>query len=184
MDCRSSRACAYYPKSGPSGTWGSPPPASLHSHHPCHGASGSLAQVGRDWIQSWVGVMVWQALTPHFLPDMRRDVQEIFRLTPHEKQCMMFSATLSKEIRPVCRKFMQDVSNGGELSAVASASEGAGSCRSPTSTLPSWHKHAGRPAEPLPLLSNWELRAWSTPEPGRTLDPAIGRQVLGVQRPL
>uniref|UniRef100_A0A8C9UN10 RNA helicase n=1 Tax=Spermophilus dauricus TaxID=99837 RepID=A0A8C9UN10_SPEDA len=43
---------------------------------------------------------------PH--PDMRRDVQEIFRLTPHEKQCMMFSATLSKEIRPVCRKFMQD----------------------------------------------------------------------------
>lgn len=42
--------------------------------------------------------------------DMRRDVQEIFRLTPHEKQCMMFSATLSKEIRPVCRKFMQDVS--------------------------------------------------------------------------
>ncbi|XP_031654981.1 ATP-dependent RNA helicase DDX39A-like [Oncorhynchus kisutch] len=39
---------------------------------------------------------------------MRRDVQDIFRLTPHEKQCMMFSATLSKEIRPVCRKFMQD----------------------------------------------------------------------------
>ncbi|XP_006900875.1 PREDICTED: ATP-dependent RNA helicase DDX39A, partial [Elephantulus edwardii] len=36
------------------------------------------------------------------------DVQEIFRLTPHEKQCMMFSATLSKDIRPVCRKFMQD----------------------------------------------------------------------------
>uniref|UniRef100_H2YEA4 RNA helicase n=1 Tax=Ciona savignyi TaxID=51511 RepID=H2YEA4_CIOSA len=40
--------------------------------------------------------------------DMRRDVQEIFRLTPHEKQVMMFSATLSKEIRPVCKKFMQD----------------------------------------------------------------------------
>ena len=45
--------------------------------------------------------------------DMRRDVQDIFRLTPHEKQCMMFSATLSKEIRPVCRKFMQDVSLEG-----------------------------------------------------------------------
>ncbi|EGW15057.1 Spliceosome RNA helicase BAT1 [Cricetulus griseus] len=29
-------------------------------------------------------------------------------MTPHEKQVMMFSATLSKEIRPVCRKFMQD----------------------------------------------------------------------------
>ena len=40
---------------------------------------------------------------------MRRDVQEIFKLTPHEKQVMMFSATLNKEIRPVCKKFMQDV---------------------------------------------------------------------------
>jgi ATP-dependent RNA helicase UAP56/SUB2 len=39
--------------------------------------------------------------------DMRRDVQAIFRLTPHEKQVMMFSATLSQEIRPVCRKFTQ-----------------------------------------------------------------------------
>ncbi|CAB4303306.1 unnamed protein product [Prunus armeniaca] len=33
---------------------------------------------------------------------------EIFKLTPHDKQVMMFSATLSKEIRPVCKKFMQD----------------------------------------------------------------------------
>jgi ATP-dependent RNA helicase UAP56/SUB2 len=40
--------------------------------------------------------------------DMRRDVQEIFKKTPHEKQVMFFSATLSKEIRPVCRRFMQD----------------------------------------------------------------------------
>jgi ATP-dependent RNA helicase UAP56/SUB2 len=40
--------------------------------------------------------------------DMRRDIQEIFRLTPHEKQVMLFSATLSKEIRPVCKKFCQD----------------------------------------------------------------------------
>ena len=40
---------------------------------------------------------------------MRRDVQEIFRSTPHEKQVMMFSATLSKDVRPVCKKFMQDV---------------------------------------------------------------------------
>merc|ERR1712193_47648 len=40
--------------------------------------------------------------------DMRRDVQEIFRATPHEKQVMMYSATLSKDIRPVCKKFMQD----------------------------------------------------------------------------
>lgn len=40
---------------------------------------------------------------------MRRDVQTIFKATPHEKQVMMFSATLDKEIRPVCRKFCQDV---------------------------------------------------------------------------
>lgn len=40
--------------------------------------------------------------------EMRRDVQEIFRNSPHTKQVMMFSATLSKEIRPVCKKFMHD----------------------------------------------------------------------------
>ena len=48
-------------------------------------------------------------LNPESVADMRRDVQEIFRATPHEKQVMMFSATLSKDIRPVCKKFMQDV---------------------------------------------------------------------------
>lgn len=41
--------------------------------------------------------------------DMRKDVQEIFKLTPHEKQVMMFSATLGKESRLVCKRFMQDV---------------------------------------------------------------------------
>ncbi|XP_062163932.1 DEAD-box ATP-dependent RNA helicase 15 [Alnus glutinosa] len=40
--------------------------------------------------------------------DMRKDVQEIFKMTPHDKQVMMFSATLSKEIRPVCKRFMQE----------------------------------------------------------------------------
>ncbi|CAG8624814.1 1259_t:CDS:2 [Ambispora gerdemannii] len=40
--------------------------------------------------------------------DMRRDVQEIFRKTPHSKQVMMFSATLSRDIRPICKKFMQN----------------------------------------------------------------------------
>ena len=40
---------------------------------------------------------------------MRADVQSIFKITPHEKQVMMFSATLSKEIRPVCKKFMNEV---------------------------------------------------------------------------
>lgn len=42
------------------------------------------------------------------LVDMRRDVQDIFRATPHQKQVMMFSATLSQDIRPVCKKFMQN----------------------------------------------------------------------------
>jgi len=40
--------------------------------------------------------------------DMRRDVQKIFRMTPHDKQVMMFSATLSDTIRPVCKKFMHN----------------------------------------------------------------------------
>lgn len=40
--------------------------------------------------------------------DMRADVQKIFRLTPHAKQVMMFSATLSDEIRAVCKKFMHN----------------------------------------------------------------------------
>lgn len=40
--------------------------------------------------------------------DMRRDVQEIVKMTPQEKQVMMFSATLPKDLRVVCKKFMQD----------------------------------------------------------------------------
>jgi len=40
--------------------------------------------------------------------DMRKDVQDIFKATPHEKQVMMFSATLNTEMRTVCKKFMQD----------------------------------------------------------------------------
>ena len=46
---------------------------------------------------------------PPSLPDMRRDVQEVFKMTPHEKQVMMFSATLPKEIRPIAKKFMNNV---------------------------------------------------------------------------
>mmetsp|Transcript_17838 Transcript_17838/g.69163 ORF Transcript_17838/g.69163 Transcript_17838/m.69163 type:complete len:430 (+) Transcript_17838:123-1412(+) len=52
--------------------------------------------------------------------DMRQDVQEIFRKTPHDKQVMMFSATLNDEIRPICKKFMQNpleiyVTDGSKL---------------------------------------------------------------------
>jgi ATP-dependent RNA helicase UAP56/SUB2 len=37
--------------------------------------------------------------------DMRRQVQEIFKKTPYEKQVMMFSATISEDARILCRKF-------------------------------------------------------------------------------
>lgn len=40
--------------------------------------------------------------------DMRSTVQAIFKATPVEKQVMMFSATLSPEVRATCRKFCQD----------------------------------------------------------------------------
>ncbi|ETO10822.1 hypothetical protein RFI_26557 [Reticulomyxa filosa] len=37
--------------------------------------------------------------------DMRKQVQHIFRQTPHNKQVMMFSATIDETARAVCRKF-------------------------------------------------------------------------------
>ncbi|KAI8058550.1 ATP-dependent RNA helicase uap56 [Syncephalis plumigaleata] len=40
--------------------------------------------------------------------DMRRDIQEIFRATPHHKQVMMYSATLSEETRQICKRFMNN----------------------------------------------------------------------------
>lgn len=39
---------------------------------------------------------------------MRRDVQEIFRTTPTQKQVMMFSATLPDDVLPICMKFMRN----------------------------------------------------------------------------
>lgn len=39
--------------------------------------------------------------------DMRSDIQEIFVKTPQDKQVMMFSATISKDMREVCRRFMK-----------------------------------------------------------------------------
>lgn len=40
--------------------------------------------------------------------DMRQQMQETFRKTPHDKQVMMFSATFSPEARKTAKKFMQD----------------------------------------------------------------------------
>eukprot|EP00914_Ancora_sagittata_P004929 GHVO01010273.1.p1 GENE.GHVO01010273.1~~GHVO01010273.1.p1 ORF type:complete len:428 (+),score=37.15 GHVO01010273.1:36-1319(+) len=39
--------------------------------------------------------------------DMRRDVQEIFLQTPRKKQVMMFSATMAKDMRELCKRYMQ-----------------------------------------------------------------------------
>ncbi|XP_061164511.1 spliceosome RNA helicase DDX39B-like [Saccostrea echinata] len=39
---------------------------------------------------------------------MRKDVQAIFVKSPCDKQVMMFSATLNKDLRTVCRRFMND----------------------------------------------------------------------------
>merc|ERR1712118_98073 len=40
--------------------------------------------------------------------DMRGDIQKIFLKTPKKKQVMMFSATMDKETREVCKKFMSE----------------------------------------------------------------------------
>lgn len=40
--------------------------------------------------------------------DMRDTVQKVFKMTPHVKQVMMFTATLSEEIKPVCKMFMHN----------------------------------------------------------------------------
>ena len=70
-----------------------------------------LTNVTRCWIRlvsaSKLLSLSWVEVTHNAL-DMRRDVQEIFRCTPADKQVMMFSATLSQEIRPVCKKFMRN----------------------------------------------------------------------------
>ena len=68
------------------------------------------------------GIVCYRALFSVLLSlDMRRDVQEVFKNTPHEKQVMMFSATLPKEIRPVCKKFMNNVIHHLPDSSLAAA---------------------------------------------------------------
>jgi len=63
-----------------------------------------------DKMLDQIGWYFWLAIIIYLLIalDMRRDVQEIFRATPTQKQVMMFSATLSQEVRPICKKFMQN----------------------------------------------------------------------------
>jgi ATP-dependent RNA helicase UAP56/SUB2 len=40
--------------------------------------------------------------------NMRKQVQEIFKKTPHDKQVMMYSATISPDARALCRKFSKN----------------------------------------------------------------------------
>merc|ERR1711971_1313705 len=40
--------------------------------------------------------------------DMRKDIQQIFIETPKKKQVMMFSATMTPDVRSLCKKFMQN----------------------------------------------------------------------------
>lgn len=39
---------------------------------------------------------------------MRADIQDIFTKTPHQKQVMLFSATMPEEIKNDCKKFLQN----------------------------------------------------------------------------
>lgn len=76
------------------------------------GCPGRVKQLGRDKILDYSHVK-------HFVmdecdkmlarTDMRADVQDIFRMTLHNKQTMMFSATMSPESRLICKKFLHNV---------------------------------------------------------------------------
>ena len=43
----------------------------------------------------------------------RRDIQEVFKNTPYDKQVMMFTATLPEEVKTICLKYMQNVGTDG-----------------------------------------------------------------------
>ena len=43
-------------------------------------------------------------------PKMRADIQDIFIKTPHNKQVLMFSATMPEEMKKDCKKFLQNES--------------------------------------------------------------------------
>lgn len=198
MDRSSSHACApAHPSPAPQAV-GTP----LGPLHRGYGANVVWPRLGRAgsslvWVCS-----VKQDIQACYLlaspPDMRRDVQEIFRLTPHEKQCMMFSATLSKEIRPVCRKFMQDVSRvTPQLAAcpptVANTSAQqlwpslrAGPLCDKHTALMAWRMLGGFAGLlPSPGVSNWELSGPHLSQ-RQSLHPAFGRELfteVGCNRP-
>lgn len=73
------------------------------------------------------------ASLPPALPRPARRVQAIFKRTPHDKQVMMFSATLSSEIRPICKKFMRDVRSRPAVHHIVAAAAAAQACSSSSS---------------------------------------------------
>ena len=52
---------------------------------------------------------VTDSLNPFLYPEMRKSLQAILRHTPHEKQVMMFSATMGPDTSGTCKKFMHQV---------------------------------------------------------------------------
>jgi hypothetical protein len=96
------------------------------------------------------------------LADMRGDVQAIFKETPHDKQVMMFSATLAKEIRGVCKKFMNKVrapwkqdklSTAGQPNQAPVAAASFSSSSIPSSSLQSCVCQQQRPNSQLHQLA-------------------------------
>lgn len=177
MDRSSSHACApAHPSPAPqaAGT----PPGPLHRGY---GASVVWPRLGRAgsyvvWVCS-VRRDTQACCLLAFHPDMRRDVQEIFRLTPHEKQCMMFSATLSKEIRPVCRKFMQDVSR--VTPQLLPACPPWPTPRRSSFGLPDGLEGARRLRRPPSFPWFVQLGAeWSTPEPEAELTSGFWERIV------
>ena len=78
----------------------------------------------RWWLSSAAVAVVGFACRCHTSPSPHCTAvppQAIFKKTPHDKQVMMFSATLSSDIRPVCKKFMRDVSQPPLRAAAAAA---------------------------------------------------------------
>jgi len=59
-----------------------------------------------DKVLNWLGTPLLSTSTHNLNPEMRSDVQEIFKLTPKYKQVMTFACT--DKTQEVCRKFMKD----------------------------------------------------------------------------
>lgn len=112
---------------------------------------------------------------------MRGDVQAIFKETPHDKQVMMFSATLAKEIRGVCKKFMNKVranwkqdklTTAGRHSRAPVAIANPSSFNSSCASMQSYSCQLQRPTnqlhQPIATQAAWcrgTAAVWAIPQP-------------------